>query len=87
MTREEYSDVLRKATARLSALTTDVTVNGEGPARFLVASLDGLGVEFYAADNGFVVDPALRDELQGEKFFPTADAALSFATDWLTQKP
>lgn len=87
MTSETYSDVLKKAYDTLSLVTTDVSIRGDGLGRFLVANRRDFGVEFYAADGGFVIDPAIRGELQGEKLFPTVDEALTWASDWLTHKP
>jgi hypothetical protein len=86
VTNEAYSDILRTASDALSAVTTDVKIIGDGLGRFLVANLGNFGVEFYAAKDGFIIDPAIGDELQGEKMFQTIDEALGWASNWLTQK-
>ncbi|MGH7976280.1 MAG: hypothetical protein ACREC8_06425 [Limisphaerales bacterium] len=86
MTNEAYSDILKKASDALSVVTTDVRIIGDDLGRFLVANLENFGVEFYVATDGFVIDTAVHDELQGEKMFQTIDEALRFASDWLTQK-
>ena len=86
MTSEAYNDILRTASDALSVVTTDIKITGDGLGRFLVANLGDFGVEFYAAKDGFVIDPAVHDELQGERMFQTVDEALKWASDWLTQK-
>ncbi len=86
MTNEAYSEILSTASDVLSAVTRDVKIIGDGLGRFLVANLGNFGVEFYAAKDGFIIDPAIQDELQGEKIFQTVDEALKWASDWLTQK-
>jgi hypothetical protein len=86
VTNEAYSDTLRTASDALSTVTTDIKIIGDGIGRFLVANLGNFGVEFYAAKDGFIIDPAIQDELQGEKMFQTVDEALKWASDWLTQK-
>jgi hypothetical protein len=86
VTSEAYSDILKTASDALSLVTTDVRISGDGPGRFLFASLGDFGIEFYAVKDGFVVDPAIQAELQGERMFDTADAALRWAADWLTHK-
>jgi len=86
VTSEDYSEILRTANSALSVVTKDVRISGDGVGRFLVASLGDFGLEFYAGDDRFVVDPAIHDELQGERMFQTMDEALRYASDWLTQK-
>ena|SRR5260221_9715248 len=87
MTEEEYSKVLRRASDSLSSVAESVRIVGEGNGRFLVADLGDYGIEFYAEKDGFVVDPAIREELQGERTFATFGEALSFASGWLACKP
>jgi hypothetical protein len=86
MTSEAYADILKAVSDALSAITADVRIIEGGPGRFLIASLGDFGVEFYAAEQGFVVDPAIRDELQGERMFQTVDEALRWTIDWLMHK-
>jgi hypothetical protein len=86
VTSEAYSEILRTASDILSVVTTDIKIIGDGVGRFVVANLGDFGVEFYAAKDGFVIDAAIHDELQGEKMFQTVDEALRWASAWLTQK-
>ena len=83
MTEEDYSTVLRTASDALSLVARIV---GEGSGRFLVADSEDYGIEFYANADGFIVDPAIQEELQGERTFTTIAEALSCASDWLTCK-
>src|SRR4029078_5464764 len=53
----------------LSAIGAAVLVKGDGATVFLVGSLGSLSVEFYLGDGGFIVDPAINDDLQGERSF------------------
>jgi hypothetical protein len=86
VTNEEYSETLRTASNALSLITKDVRIRGDGAGRFLVATVEDVGLEFYAAEDRFVVDPAIHEELQGERMFQTIDEALGCASNWLTQE-
>jgi len=86
MTEEDYSAVLRTASDALSPVAQSVRIVGEGSGRFLVADSGDYGIEFYANADGFIVDPAIQEELQGERTFTTIAEALSCASDWLTCK-
>ena len=72
------------ASNALSVVTKDVTVRGDGAGRFLVATLGDFGVEFYADGSQFIIDPAISEELQGERKFQTMDEAMNYALGWLT---
>src|SRR5258707_1232615 len=86
MTEEDYSAVLRTASDALSPVARSVRIVGEGSGRFLVAASGDYGIEFYANADGFIVDPAIQEELQGERTFTTIGEALGCASDWLTCK-
>lgn len=86
MTGNQYSEVLKTASDALSTITSNVRLIGDGAGRFLVASQENLGIEFYAAGNEFVVDPAINGELQGEHIFGTVEEALKYASEWLANR-
>jgi len=86
VTEDEHNEVFRRAQESLSRIAETVRLVGIGPHRFLVADLGDYGVELYTGGNGFIVDPAIRQELQGEHAFPTIEDALAYACEWLTSK-
>lgn len=86
MTEEDYSAVLRMASDALSSVARSVRLVGKSRDRFLVADSGDYGIEFYTGEDGFIVDPAIQEELQGERTFTTIGDALSCASDWLTSK-
>ncbi len=86
MTEEDYSAVLRTACDALSSVARSVRIVGEGSDRFLVADSGDYGIEFYASEDGFIVDPAMQKELQGERTFTAIGEALGCESDWLTCK-
>jgi hypothetical protein len=87
MTEEAHSEMLRKAAEALSSVAASVRLVGEGRGRFVIADSGDYGIEFYTSEGDFIVDPAFRQELQGERKFKTFDDALAHASDWLLHKP
>ena len=86
MTEAEHNNVFKRAQESLSRIADNVRLVGIGHHRFLVADLGDYGVELYTGDSGIIVDPAIRQELQGEHVFPTIEDAVDFASEWLTSK-
>jgi hypothetical protein len=86
MTEEDYSAALRTVSDALSPVARSVRIVGEGCGRFLAADSGNYSIEFYASADGFIIDPAIQEELQGERTFTTIGEALSYAADWLRSK-
>ena len=82
---DEWTE-LTEARESLSRVAESVRIVGVGPHRFLVADLGDYGVELYIGEDGFIVDPAIRQELQGEHAFSTIEDAVEYACEWLTSK-
>ena len=83
MEHDEYSAILAQAKDRLVSSGAAVEITGSGGGRFIVADKGDRGLEFYAEEGVFTVDPAVGKELQGERSFQSFEAALEFAITWL----
>lgn len=80
-----YSEILALAQTELLKVATTVEIRGDGLGRFLTARKDEYGIEFYAGQDVFIIDPALGGELQGERDFGAMEEALRFASRWLAR--
>lgn len=83
MNESDYFRELESLKKRLSGEFPKVSIIGAGAGAFISVENGIYGAEIYRSDDGYVVDPALYDELQGEIEFTTKEEAVNEAIAWL----
>jgi len=80
----KYRAAQEQIMARLDPNAASARLTGTEASQFLLVEQRGRGVEFYGgAADSFVIDPAIGDELQGERTYPSFDLAVDAAARWL----
>ncbi|HVT89363.1 MAG TPA: hypothetical protein VHD56_10960 [Tepidisphaeraceae bacterium] len=69
---------------RLQPHVSSARIVGSDMGQFLVVDRADRGAEIYGNEqSGVIVDPAIREELQGEITYPSLDLALDAVVRWL----
>ena len=83
---ESYNLELQEVAAQLSPSVEEISISGKGKGSFIVVTKGKYGIEIYKDENDKVfIDPAIEDELLGEKMLPNYDIAIKNALIWLNE--
>ena len=87
MTNEDYHKRLQQVADSLTSAGCQVSIRGDGGARFVFAEHHGRAVEVYRGEHDVYVEcfPAGEEYSSTETREPSYEAATRRALDWLSQ--